>query len=115
MIIEVFESANTEPFIAIKIENVDVSRVFPFRDHVGIQLKKEKLKAMLDEVCPYKGVNTDELEYYYAQQIPVWLDGNITHENAIPIDVPHHIGLRLVLESVLRKHDPSDLLQFLIG
>lgn len=108
MIVEVFESSTTESTTEIRIDNVDVYRVIPFRDYVGRQIAIGELKVLLDEVLPFEDVNMDEPEYYYAQKVPVWLDGNIVHEKAAMIDMPHHIGLRFVLESVLQKYNTSD-------
>jgi len=115
MIIEVFESANNEVTIEIEIDNVDVSRVLPFREHVGERIAKEELKTLLTEVGPIEAVNPDEPESYYAQNVPVWLDGNIDPGAATSIDIPHHIRLRVVLESVLQKYGTSDALQILIS
>ena len=115
MIIEVFELTNNKASIEIKIGNVNVSRVSPFRDYVATQITKEKLKALLDEILPFEDVDPEEPESYFAQQVSVWLDGNITSENVTLIDIPHHIGLRLVLESILQKYGGSDNLQILIS
>ena len=34
-------------------------------------------------------------------QVPVYNDGNLSAEE---LDLPHHIGLRVVLESIIRKY-----------
>ena len=115
MIIEVFESPNIEIPIEIEIENVDVFRVLPFNDNVGERISKEELKSLLNEVLPSEDLNMNEPESYYAQAVSVWLDGNISHENVTPIDIPHHVGLRLALESILQKYSTSDSLQIRIN
>lgn len=115
MIIEVFESTSNEAVIEIKIDNVNVSRVSPFADYVATQIRKEKLKTLLDEILPFEDVNPEEPESYFAQEVSIWLDGNIFPRNATLIDIPHHVGLRLVLESILQKYDTSDNLQILIS
>lgn len=116
MIIEVFESSNSETPTEIKVASVDVSRVLPFRDYVAIQITKEKLKSLLGEIQPFEDINLEEPESYFAQEVSVWLDDNIGSESATLIDdIPHHIGLRLVLESILQKYSTSDDLQILIS
>ncbi len=115
MIIEVFESANDEATIEIEIDNVDVSRVLPFRENVGERIAKEKLKTLLTEVGPIEAVNPDEPENYYAQNVPVWQDGDIGTEKTTLMDIPHHIRLRVVLEGVLQKYGTSDNLQIRIS
>lgn len=116
MIIEVFESADSnEAFIEIKVENVDASRVLPFNNNVGERISKEKLKSLLNEVKPSENLNIDEPESYFAQNISVWLDGNLDLDQAARINIPYHIAVRLVLESVLEKYRAYDDLQILIG
>lgn len=115
MIVEVFESANNEATTEIKIDSVDVFQVLPFCDKVATLLTKEELEALLAAVRPTEEVNMKEAESYYAQDISVWQDGNIPPGNITPIDIPHHIGLRVVLESVLQKYGTSDNLQIRIN
>ena len=115
MLIEVFESANDEATTEIKIDGVDPSRVLPFGEKVGTLLTKEELKALLAEVQPAEPVNMDEPDSYYAQNISVWRDGNLPPENSTPIDIPHHIGLRVTLENVLQKYGTSDNLRIRIS
>ena len=115
MIIEVFESTDSdEAFIKIKVENVDASRVLPFNNNVGERISKEKLKSLLSEVQPSKDLNVDEPENYFARDISVWLD-DLNLDRTISIDIPHHIGISLVLESVLEKYKIHKDLQILIG
>ena len=116
MIIEVFESANSnDAVIEIEIKSVEVSRVLPFNENVGERISKEKLKSLLNEVRPSEDLNMDEPESYFAPNISVWLDGNLDLDQAARINIPHHIAVRLVLESVLEKYKTYDDLQILIG
>ena len=116
MIIEMFESADSnDAFIEIKIENVEASRVHPFNDNVGERISKEELKSLLNEVRPSEDLNMDEPESYFALKISVWLDGNFGLDRTTPIDMPHHMAVSLVLESVLEKYKTCDDFQILIG
>lgn len=116
MIIEIFESADSNnAFIKIEIKKVEVSRVRPFKDNVGERIPKEKLKSLLNEVQPVENLDMDEPESYFAPNISVWLDGNLDLDQAARINIPYHIAVRLVLESILEKYRTYDDLQILIG
>lgn len=109
MIIEVFESIDSnEAFIEIKVENVEASRVLPFNNNVGERISKEKLKSLLNGVKPLENLNMDEPDSYFAQKVAVWLDDDSVLGSLTPFDIPHHIGLYVVLENILQKLDKSD-------
>ena len=115
MTIKVLKSADNEAIAEIEIDSVNVFRVLPFCDKVGALLTTEELKALLAKIQPTEGLNIDELENYYAQKISVCKDDNMPAGNTTPIDVPHHIALRIVLESVLQKYGTCDNLQIQIS
>lgn len=116
MIIEVFESTDsTEALIEIKVENVNVSRVPPFNANVGERISKEQLKSFLNKLDSAEGVNMDEPESYFAQQVFVWLDDDAALGARTPFDIPHHIAVRVVLESILQKFEISDSMQIRIS
>lgn len=115
MIVEIFECANTEIPIEIEIENVDVSRVIPFNANVGERIPKEKLESLLNELAFTEDVNMDEPESYFAQHLSVWLDDDTALGERTPFDIPHHIAVRVVLESILQKLEPSDSMQIRIN
>ena len=114
MIIEIFESANAETPIEIEIENVDVSRVIPFNANVGERISKEKLESFLNELDSAEDVNRGEPESYFAQQVSVWLDDDAALGDRTPFDIPHHIAVRVVLESILQKFEASDSMEIRI-
>lgn len=116
-IIEIFQpgdSQEDEPIIkeTIQVESIQPSRVTPLNDKVGIQIKMKKLSNLIFEIKPIDPPDEEELESYYAQEIPVYDDGNFSPRK---LDLPHHIGLRVVLESVLQKYERFDDLQIRIS
>ena len=108
MIIEIFESTNAENPIEIEIENIDVSRVLPFNGTVGERISKEELKSLLNELQPSENLNMNEPESYFALKVSVWLDDDAALRDKAPFDIPHHIALNVVLESILQKLDTFD-------
>ena len=114
MIIEVFEPASNETPIEIKIENVDVSRVLPFNGTVGEQISKEELKSLLNELQSLEDLNINEPESYFALKVSVQLDDDANLGEKAPFDIPHHVALNVVLESILQKLSTSDSLQIRI-
>ncbi len=115
MIIEVFESANNEVSIEIEIENVDVSRVPPFNDHVSEPISREKLESLLTKIQPLEDLDMAEPESYFAQNVSVRLDDDAALGDTAAFDLPHHIAVRVVLESILQKLGTSDSLQIRIN
>jgi len=60
-----------------------------------------ELPDFINEIKPIEQPKQEELDSYYAMQVPVYNDGNLSTED---LDLPHHIGLRVVLESIVRKY-----------
>lgn len=114
MIVQIFKCANDETPIEIEIANVDVSRVIPFNANVGERISKEKLELLLNELGFTEDINMDEPEIYFAQQVSVWLDDDTVLGYRTPFDIPHHIAVRVVLESILKKLELSDSMQIRI-
>ena len=115
MIIEVFESPDsTEASIEIEIENLDVSRVLPFNGTVGERISKEELKSLLNELQSLEDLSMNEPESYFALKVSVRLDDDADLGDKTPFDIPHHVALNVVLESILQKLGTSDSLQIRI-
>jgi len=114
MIIKVLERVGDEfrTVDGIEIEGVDPLRVAPVHDKVGSPLSIQELAELLAQVQPLEPLNSDELDSYYAQNISAWRDGNLSPDS---IEIPHHIGLRLALASILKKYGASDHLLIQIG
>jgi len=115
MIIEVFERLDTEggelkTLEEIEVEGLDASSIKPVRDKVGSQLSLQDLKDLSAQAQPV--YRPDEPDSYYSQNIEVWVDGNLSGD---VIDIPHHIGFRVVAVSILRKYAARDNVMIQIG
>jgi hypothetical protein len=97
---------------AIKIEGIEPSRIAPVNLKVGIPIAMTELLNLITEIKPIEQPQQEELDSYYARRVPAYEDGDLS---AKEFDLPHHIGLRVVLESVLQKYGTSDNLQIEIS
>lgn len=105
--IEILQQKDTtedEPKIQerIRIPGIQSLRIAPMNIKVSIPIPMAELSAIINEIKPIEGPQQEELDSYYAMQVPVYNDGNLSAEE---IDLPHHIGLRVVLESIIRKYN----------
>ena len=115
--IEIFqqeEAEENEPTIKekIEIEGIEPSRIVPVGMKVSDRIPMTKLSNLITKIKPIEQPQQEELESYYAQRVPVYEDGDLSSKE---LDLPHHIGLRVVLESVLQKYGTSDNLQIQIS
>lgn len=117
MLVEVLELKTTEegenpPIVEIKIVEIDTSRVEPVSEQVSSSIAITELADLITQIKPVKPLDSEELDSYHAQNIEVWQDGNLFPKK---IDFPHHIGLRVLLESILQKYGRVDNLQIQIS
>ena len=115
--IEILQPGDTiegEPTIReeIEIEGIEPSRIAPVNMKVGIPIAMTELLNLITEIKPIEQPRPDELDSYYARRVPVYEDGDLSTKE---FDLPHHIGLRVVLESVLQKYGTSNNLQIRIS
>ena len=96
----------------IKIEGIHPLRIFPVNIKINIPIPMAELPDLIVEIEPIEGPQQDELDSYYANRIPGYNDGDLSRKE---LDLPHHIGLRLALESILQKYGTSGDLQILIS
>ena len=114
MIIKVLKrpSGNTademEPEEIDKIELLQINSfsIASVAEKVGYDLTAEELQQVLNKVKPSDFVEKDER---YAGNVPAWMDGDSTRNG---ISIPHYIGFRLVLDSILQKYGTSTDLIF---
>jgi hypothetical protein len=109
MIIRLLEHRDEEPKVLdeIEVEGVDPLRVAPIHEQVGNLIPIRQLSEMLREIQPVETMNPEEFDSYYAQNISVWRDGDTS---PVRIEIPHHMGLRIALMSILHKYGLSDQL-----
>ena len=98
--------------IEIEIEGIEPSRIAPVGMIVGSPIAMTELLNLITEIKPIEQPQQEELDSYYAQRVLVYDDGDLS---AKTLDLPHHIGLRVVLESVLQEYGSSDNLQIQIS
>ena len=97
----------------IEIPGIQASRINPVNIKVSILIPMTELPDFINEIEPIEGPKQEELDSYYAMRVPVYNDGNLSVEE---LDLPHHIGLRVVLESIIRKyHNTSEDLHIRIS
>ena len=96
--------AGDEPTIKerIQIQGIQTSRITPMDIKISIPIPMTELLDLINEIKPIEGPQQEELDSYYAMRVPVYNDGNLSAEE---LNLPHHIGLRVVLESVIRKYN----------
>ena len=114
-ILEQVDAEEGEPKIReeIRVERIEPSRVAPVAVKVGSLIPMTELLNLIAEIKPIEQPQSEELDdSYYAQGVSVYEDGDLSSKT---LDLPHHIGIRVVLESVLQKYGPSDNLQIRIS
>lgn len=84
----------------IEIEEIEALHVSPVTTRLGNLIPMTQLAELVSEIKPIEQL-TEERDRYYAQNVPVCEDGDRSNNT---LDIPHYIGLRIVLESVLRKY-----------
>jgi hypothetical protein len=115
--IEVLKPGNStedEPEVlkVIEIAKIEPSRVTPVNEQVGSPMPIADLADLLPRIKPVEPLDLEELDSYYAQDVEVLQDGNLL---PIKTDLPHYIGLRVVLSNVLKEYGTSDNLQIQIS
>lgn len=114
MIIEVLKLGDTEEdesevIEKIEISKIDTSRIIPVNETVAnLPIPIQELSDLIRQIQPIKPLKLEEPDDYYAQSISAWRDGDLSPNSNNPIDIPHHIGLRVVLTSVLQEYGTSD-------
>lgn len=98
---------------SFEIKEIDPLRVKPIHEKVGSFFAAQELAALIEQIQPLDEFNKEEPEMYYAFGVDAWVNGNI-HSSA-SINIPHHIGVQLILESVLEKYGQQDDLFFQIS
>ncbi len=116
-ILERVDSEEDEPTIReeiriVRIEGIEPSCITPVNMKVSILIAMTELLNLITEIKPIEQPRQEELDSYYALRVPIYEDGDLS---AKEINLPHHIGLRVVLESVLQKYGTSDNLQIRIS
>lgn len=93
------------------IAGIDPLRILPIHEKIGTPLTTQELAELIAQIQPLEPLNTQEPESFYAQNVQVWQDGQLSSNS---IDIPHYIGLRVAITSILQKYKTPDLL-FQIG
>ena len=106
------EGSDPQTVERIEIVEIATSRVSPVNDGVTSPIAIAELADLLTRIKPIEPLDSEELDSYHAQDIEVWRDGNLFSEK---IDMPHHIGLRVLLRSMLQKYGTVDNLQIQIS
>ena len=96
----------------IEIEGIQLSRIGPADIQDGIPISMSKLSNLISKIRALEELQMEEPDSYFAQQIPVYHDGNLSLNE---LDLPHHIGLRVVLENILQKYGASETLKIKIS
>ena len=115
--IEILQPGDTqedEPAVKEKIEIGEIQplHITPVDMKLGSLIPMIQLSDLIGEIKPIEQPQQKEPDRYNAQNIPVYDDGNLSPKK---LDLPHHIGLRVVLESVLKKYEKFDDLQIRIS
>lgn len=90
-----------------EIAGVDPLRVTPVHEKVGSLLSVQGLKELFEQIQPLQPPSLAEPDSYYAQNVDAWQDGDLSRS---PIDIPHHVGLRVALAGILQKYNAPDYL-----
>ena len=111
--IEILQPGDTtEDKPTIEIEGIDPSRITPVNMKVGVLIPMTELSNFITEIKPIEQPQPEELDSYYAQHVTVYEDGDLSSKE---LGIPHHIGLRVVLESVLQKYGTFNNIQIQIS
>ena len=112
--IEIFqpgEATEDEPIKKIEIAGIDPLRIIPVNEIVGSRIPMTELSDLIAKIEPIEQPQPEEFDSYYAQHVFVYEDGDLSPKK---LDLPHHIGLRVVLESVLQKYGTFNNMQIQI-
>ncbi len=96
----------------IEIERIEFLHITPVNTKAGSLIPITELLNLITEIKPIGQPQQEELDRYYAQRVSVYEDGDLSSK---ALDLPHYIGLRVVLENVLQKYGISDNLQIRIS
>jgi len=112
MIIRVHKRNGTEEGesateLEVEIVGIDPLRVIPIREKVGSLLSIQELTELLGQIQPLEPLKLEEPESYYAQGIAAWQDSSLSCNS---IDIPHHIGLRVAVASIVEKYGMTEYL-----
>ena len=105
------EATEDEPIKKIEIAGIDPLRIIPVNEIVGNRIPMTELSNLITKIKPIEQPQQEELDSYYAQHVFVYEDGDLSPKK---LDLPHHIGLRVVLESVLQKYGTFNNMQIQI-
>ena len=99
------------------IDKIQISEIEPFcispeEIQNGIPISMSEMSNLICKISPIRELQEDERDSYFAQQLPVYYDGNLPLQK---LDLPHHIGLRVVLENLLQKYGTAETLKIKIS
>lgn len=108
------ETTEDDPVIKekIEIEGINPLRISLVNMKVGDRIAMNELSNFISKIEPIEQLQPEEPDSYYAQHVHVHEDGDLSSKK---LDLPHHIGLRVVLESVLQKYGAFNDLRIQIG
>lgn len=114
--IEILQPRDTEecaPAVKEKfeIEGIDPLRIAPVYMKVGDRIPMTELSNFISKIEPIEQPQPEEPDSFYAQHVPVNEDGVLSSGK---LEIPHHIGLRVVLVSVLQKYGTFNNMQIRI-
>lgn len=113
-ILEQTDAEEDEPTIKekIEIEGIELLYITPVVMKAGSLIPMTELSNLIAEIRPVEQPQSEELDRYYAPCVSVYEDGDLSSK---ALELPYHIGLRVVLESVLQKYGKSENLQIRIS
>lgn len=108
------DTAENEPMMKekIEIEEIQLSCIAPVDIQDGIPISMNQLSKLISKIGPLEELQLEEPESYFAQQISVYHDGSLSLKE---LNIPHYIGLRVVLENILQKYGTSETLKIKIS
>ena len=115
--VEIVQSGNAqkdEPVVkeTIEIEEVLPLHIIPVDMQLGSLMPITQISNLIAQIKTTEQPQQEERDRYYAQNVPVYGDGDLSLKK---MELPHHIGLRVVLECVLQNYGKSDDLQIRIS
>ena len=96
----------------VQIEGIQLSRIVSMNDKVEIPIAITDLPNLIAEIEPVDQLQPEEFDSYFALDVPVREDNETSSKK---LQLPHHICLRLLLESVLQKYDKCTDVQIRIS
>ncbi len=103
------EEDNTQVLDRIEIPQIDSLSIIPVRDHVGTPLTAQYLRKLVNHLELPSSLQEDER---YAQNVDTLKEGCVVSG---VMDIPHHIGFRLAVNSILQKYGDIPNLLFQIS